>query len=48
VSKPDTAAEPRPRETKPISPPGKGPIKVMLAGKNANGDSRSTAAATRT
>jgi hypothetical protein len=36
-----------PEESKPISEPGKGPIKVFLAGKNAGGESRSTAAATR-
>ena len=41
------AAEPKDSSAKPISEPGKGRIKVFLAGKNAGGDSRSTAAATR-
>lgn len=46
-TKADTVTEPKARENKPISEPGKGRIKVFLAGKNAGGDSRSTAAATR-
>lgn len=47
VSKVTKAKASAPQEAKPISEPGKGPIKVFLAGQNAGKDSRSTAAGTR-